>query len=95
MSSIRHEVEPSAKDQVTHDVVVQIRRPLRHVERLRPVFPVLPTLEYNILKSPHVLHQVFLRCSQGFVGERMLHHPSVSCVNVSISLGMDAGRTSC
>ena len=61
MRIARHEVESSPENQVAHDVVVQIRGPLRHVERLRPIFAVLATLEYDILESLHVLDQIHLR----------------------------------
>lgn len=95
MRIARHEVKPSPKDQVTHDVVIQIRGPLRHVERLRPVFAVLATLKNDILESLHILNQIHLRRSQGFLCERMFHHPSMSCVNVTIGLGMNAVCASC
>jgi len=90
-----HEIKPSSKDQVTHDVVIQIRGPLRHVEWLRPVFAVFAALEDHILEGLHVLDQVHLRRSQGFFCERMLHHAPMSCVDASISFGMDAVCTSC
>ena len=61
MGIARHEVKSSPKDQVAHDIVVQIRGPLRHIERLRPVFVILATLANDILESLHVLDQIHLR----------------------------------
>jgi hypothetical protein len=95
MRIARHEIKPSPKDQVTHNIVVQIRGPLRHIKRLRPVFAVLATLENDILESLHILDQIHLRRSQGFLRECVLHHAPMSCVDASIRLGMDAVCTSC
>jgi hypothetical protein len=95
MRIARHEVKSSPEDQVTHDIVVQIRGPLRHVERLRPVFAVIVTLKNDVLESLHILDQIHLRRSQGFLRECMLHHTSMSCVDVAIGLGMNAICASC
>lgn len=61
MRTARHEIKPSPENQVAHDIVVQVRGPLRHVERLRPVFAVFATLEDDILESLHILDQIHLR----------------------------------
>lgn len=58
-----HEVESSPENQVAHDIVVQIRGPLRHVEWFRPIFADLATLEDDILESLYVLDQIHLRRS--------------------------------
>ena len=63
MRIARHEVKSSPENQVAHDIVVQIRGPLRHVERLRPIFAGLATLENDTLESLHVLDQIHLRRS--------------------------------
>lgn len=57
MSILCHDIEATSKNQVAHDVVVQIRRPLRHVERLRPFLVTFIGLEYNVSESLHILHQ--------------------------------------
>ena len=95
MRIARHKVKPSPKDQVAHNVVIEIRGPLRHIERLRPIFAVLAALENDILEGLHILDQIHLRRSKGFLRESMLHHAPMSCVDASISFGMDAVCTSC
>lgn len=88
MSIACHDIESSTEDKVAHDVVVEIRGPLRHVERLRPSFVASAALKDNIAESLYVLHKERLRSSQGFVRECMFHHSSVRCVYIAVGLSM-------
>lgn len=51
-----HDVESPPKYEIAHDVVVQIRRPLRHIERLRPVLLDLAAGENHVSEGMHILH---------------------------------------
>lgn len=56
MRVARHDIKPSPKDEVAHDVVVEVGRPLRHVERLRPVFLTVGGAQNDIPEGLHILY---------------------------------------
>ena len=93
----RHAVETFAKNQVSHDVVVQPRRPLRHVQWLGPILVLLIAtvcltrgLRDDITEGLDIPDQERLGRPQGLVCECVLNHPPMGSVDSSVDLGMNA-----
>ena len=93
-----HAVESSSKNQVTHNVVVQISRPLGEIERLRPlVMPVFlpsgrclwPFLD-DVAESVDIGDNEILCWPQSLLSESMLHDTPMRGMHASVNLRVDA-----
>jgi hypothetical protein len=93
MSIACHKTEASAEHQVAHDIVGQIRGPLRHVERFGPSLVMI--VAHDIAERLSILQEERLRGSQRLVGECMFHHSPIRSVDFAVNLGVNTVCASC
>jgi hypothetical protein len=88
-------VKPLAKDQITHDIVIQVRRPIAHVLRLAPVALLATRLQLSQRLAPRadVLDDKRLRGTERVVGEGVVEDPAAEGMFGLVDFTMGAERT--